>query len=367
MAEGAEEDGSGEKPYEPTPRRLQKAREQGDVPLSNDLTAAGVFGGFLLVGAAFGAATLSGMASTLSALIARSDQLAPEVFATRNGTVFGQVLMALGADMASWLLVPAGIAILVLAAQQAIVFAPSKLAPKLNRISPWDNAKQKFGRSGLFEFAKSTAKLFLISVVLGIFLAVRLPEIMMTLAISPAGGVLVILRLLMSFLVVVILISGCVGVVEFLFKRAEHLRKNRMSHKELMDELKESEGDPHIKQKRRQKAMDIATNKMLQQVPDADVVIVNPEHYAIALKWERGSPRPPICVAKGVDEIAHRIRDIAIEASVPIRRDPPTARAIFATTDLEEEIRVEHYRPVAAAIRFADAVRKRAKSGYGKG
>ncbi len=367
MADGGDEDEGGEKPYEPTPRRLQKAREQGDVPLSNDLTAAGVFTGFLLVGATFGAVSLNGIASTLSGFLGRADQMAEPFFQTQNGTVLGQILLALASDFASWMIVPGAFALLVLAAQQAIVFAPKKVAPKLSRISLLQNAKQKFGRSGLFEFAKSTSKLILIAIVLGFFLVARLPEIVSTLALSPAGGVMITLRLLMSFLVVVIVIIGAMGVIEFLFKRAEHLRKNRMSHKELMDELKESEGDPHIKQKRRQKAMDIASSRAIQDVPDADVVIVNPEHYAVALKWERGSPTAPVCVAKGVDEVAARIREVAIEASVPIRRDPPTARALFATVEIGEEVQPEHYRPVAAAIRFADAVRKRAKAGYGRG
>lgn len=134
-----------------------------------------------------------------------------------------------------------------------------------------------------------------------------------------------------------------------------------MSRKELMDESKETEGDPHIRQQRRQKGYDIATNRMLSEVPNADVVIVNPEHFAVALKWERASGRAPICIAKGQDEVALRIRRAAAETGVPIRRDPPTARAIYASVDIGREIHSEHYRPVAAAIRFAEAMRARAR------
>jgi flagellar biosynthetic protein FlhB len=99
---------------------------------------------------------------------------------------------------------------------------------------------------------------------------------------------------------------------------------------------------------------------MLADVPDADVVIVNPLHYAVALKWNRGGGGAPVCVAKGVDEIAFRIREVAAEAGVPVRRDPPTARALFAVVEIGEEIRIEHYKAVAAAIRFAEEMRKKA-------
>ena len=134
-----------------------------------------------------------------------------------------------------------------------------------------------------------------------------------------------------------------------------------MTHKELMDEFKEMEGDPHVKQERRQRGHEIATSRMMADVPTADVVIVNPTHYAVALKWDRTPGSAPVCVAKGVDEVAARIRATAEEAGVPIHSDPPTARALHATVDLGQEIAEEHYRAVAAAIRFADRMRKIAR------
>jgi flagellar biosynthetic protein FlhB len=118
-----------------------------------------------------------------------------------------------------------------------------------------------------------------------------------------------------------------------------------------------------MRQQRRQRGYDIATNRMMNDVPKADVVIVNPRHVAVALRWDRGAGGAPVCVAKGVDEVALRIRAVAMEAGVPIRQDPPTARALHATVTIGEEIPPAHYRPVAAAIRFADAVRRRARRG----
>jgi flagellar biosynthetic protein FlhB len=113
-------------------------------------------------------------------------------------------------------------------------------------------------------------------------------------------------------------------------------------------------------EQRRQRGQEIATNKMLQDVPTADVVVVNPTHYAVALKWDRSVGRAPICVAKGVDEVAARIRDLAHENGVPVHSDPPTARALHAEVDLGQEISQDHYRAVAAAIRFAEGIRKKA-------
>jgi flagellar biosynthetic protein FlhB len=134
-----------------------------------------------------------------------------------------------------------------------------------------------------------------------------------------------------------------------------------MTRQEMTEEHKESEGDPHFRAHRRQRGQEIALNRMLQAVPEADVVVVNPTHYAVALKWNRKDRRAPVCVAKGQDEIAARIRERAIEAGVPIHRDPPTARALHAALDVGDEIGREHYQAVAAAIRFAEAMRKKAR------
>ena len=160
---------------------------------------------------------------------------------------------------------------------------------------------------------------------------------------------------------IVLLLAFTIGGIDYLWQHQEHLRKNRMSRKELQDEAKQTEGDPHTKQQRRQRGYEIAMNKMLADVPDADVVIVNPTHYAVALKWSRAAGAAPICVAKGVDEVAARIRQIASESAVPIHRDPPTARALYASVDISQEIQPEHYQAVAAAIRFAELMRRKAR------
>ena len=356
MAGGDEEE---DKQHEATQKKLDDARKRGEVPLSQDLTTTGAYAGLVVVAGAFGTATLIEGGAALAAILERSDTLAEAVFdgpATRpvGGLIWAAMLPAL-----PWLAMPFAAVLLSVIAQQGFTVSGKKIAPKLSRVSPLSNAKQKFGRDGLFNFAKSFVKLSIFSALLALSVMADLEAILGALNLSAAGVTSLMLRLGFEFLLVVLLISFALGLVDFLWQRAEHLRKNRMSHKELQDETKDSEGDPHLKQRRRQKGYDIATNRMIADVPSADVVVVNPTHYAVALKWERGSGSAPICVAKGVDEVAARIREVAAQSGVPVHRDPPTARALHGTLNVGDEVRPEHYRPVAAAIRFADAVRKR--------
>ena len=354
-------DDSAEKSHEPTQKKLDDARRKGEIPKSTDLTTAAVYGGLLLAMIALGGSSVAAIGSAMSILLAQADTLSTQWFRDGATPLTAGLIGTLSLPLLGWFGVPAIAALLATIAQRAFVVTPDKLQPKLNRVSILSNAKNKFGRSGLFEFAKSFFKLSIYSAVLGLFLLRRLPEIVATVSFSPAIALSVLGDLTIDFLAIVLAIAAGIGAVDFLWQHQEHLRKNRMSRKELTDESKQSEGDPHLKQQRRQRGYDIAMNSMLADVPDADVIIVNPQHYAVALKWTREPGAAPVCVAKGVDEIAARIREIAAESAVPLHRDPPTARALFATVEVGHEIMPEHYQAVAAAIRFAETLRAKAK------
>ncbi|MXQ08170.1 flagellar type III secretion system protein FlhB [Alphaproteobacteria bacterium GH1-50] len=352
-----DEEDSSEKPFDATPRKLEQARKQGDVPISQDLLTAGVYFSVLVCGAVFGLWSVSEMGATLAHLLGHADSHAER--ALGPGTLIGDLLGALAVPGAVWLLFPVGAALLVAIAQRALVFAPAKLNPKLSRISPLSNAKQKFGRDGLFNFAKSAVKLAVYSGALAYVGMTWAEDILMSSALPVESAMGLGVDLTLAFMSVALLVIVVIGGIDFFWQRAEHMRKQRMSLKELRDELKESEGDPYTKQARRQFGYDIATNRMLADVPQADVVVVNPTHYAVALKWARTRGTAPVCVAKGVDNVALRIRQVAAEAEVPIHSDPPTARSLYATVEIGSEIPPEHYRAVAAAIRFADTMRRR--------
>ena len=356
----SENDQSGEKEFEPTQRKLDEQRRKGEVPRSTDLNTAAAFAGLALSALAVGGASLAALGDTMVVLFDQAPMLAP-LFASSGQTLSGGLLVAVAVPLLPFFVVPMVLVLASLFAQQAVILAPEKLKPKGSRISPLDNAKNKFGRNGLFEFAKSFVKLVVIAALLWLFVMSRMERIVATVYMAAGVAVTELLWLVIEFLGLVFLIMLVIGGIDFFWQRAEHLRKNRMSHKEMRDEQKQVEGDPHAKQKRRQRGAEIANNKMLAKVADADVVITNPTHYAVALKWDRSAPGAPVCVAKGVDEIAARIRERATEAGVPIHADAPTARALYAMVDLDAEIAPEHYQPVAAAIRFAEAMRRKAR------
>jgi flagellar biosynthesis protein FlhB len=353
------EDDDTDKEHDPSPQKLQEARKKGDVPRSPDLLTAASTAGFLLGLVSIGGWVVQSAGTAGMVLLDQSDSLSRQMTNGASGPLGGLMISFAGPPLALLILPPIAV-LLVAITTRSFLLTPSNLAPKLSRISPIATAKHKFGAEGLMEFAKSMAKLCLVSVILYIFLSARLEEILATIYLSPALSSMVLSRLTVEFLFIILLVVLVLGGVDFLWQVHLHRNRNKMSRKELMDEFKESEGDPHLKAARRQKAQDVATNRMLTDVATADVVVVNPTHYAVALKWDRAKGGAPVCVAKGVDEIAAVIRQRAAEHGIPLHSDPPTARAIFATVELGQEVRSEHYRAVAAAIRFADAMRKKA-------
>jgi flagellar biosynthetic protein FlhB len=352
---------SSEKEHDPTPQRLEEARKKGEIPQSRDLMAAAAYAGLAIGFLVLGAPMVERFGLALGAFFAQADSLSEEVF-KGAGSVLGGYLQHGMWGFGVLLLVPLGAVLAVATLQRLFVFVPSKVQPKLSRISPIEGAKNKFGRKGLFEFAKSTLKLILVSVALGGFIILRLEAITLSLFLSQGVAILLMLRLLLEIFALFTLIQLALGVVDYLFQHAEHQRKNRMSRTELLDEMKHSEGDPHMKAQRRQRGAEIASNRMLADVARADVVIVNPTHYAVALKWSRSSRGAPVCLAKGVDEIAARIRERAVEHGVPIHSDPPTARALHASVEIGQQIPPQTYQAVAAAIRFSEAMRSRVRA-----
>jgi flagellar biosynthesis protein FlhB len=253
-------------------------------------------------------------------------------------------------------------ALLSAGVQRSLIFAPDKLEPKLSRISPFKAFGHKFGREGLFLFASNVAKLCVICLLVGILVARHAEDALLSLHLSAGQSTALLLQILFEFMVLALLTALAFGGAEYGWQWLQHRRRNRMSRQEMVDEHKESDGDPHMKFHRRNRGREIAMSQMLQDVAKADVIVVNPTHYAVALKWKRGDRNPPLCVAKGVDDIAARIREKAAEAGVPIHRDAPTARAIHASVEIGAPIRPEHFKAVAAAIRFAEAMRKKARA-----
>ena len=354
------DDSDTEREHEPSQRKLDEARKKGDVPRSADLTTAAVYGGLVLALLVGGSYAIESAGSAGVTLLGQSERLAPMFLQSGRAPAAG-LLAAFALPFLPLLALPLVAGLLAVAAQRGFIFTPDKLAPKLSRINPIKSFGQKFGREGLFEFGKSFAKMCVICFLAGYLIYKNAHQLLLSLQLSAGQSAALLSKLLVDFLLLALLSTTLFGGLDYGWQFLQHRRRNRMSRQEMVDEHKDSDGDPHMKGYRRQRGREIAMNRMLQDVATADVIVVNPTHYAVALKWKRGDRSAPICVAKGIDDVAARIREKAAEVGIPIHRDPPTARAIHAAVAVGAPIRPEHFKAVAAAIRFAEAMRKKAK------
>ncbi len=355
------EETGGEKSHEPTAKKLSDARKKGEIPRSTDVSAAAAYLGLLIALVATGQVTVMNTGADLSIFLSQPDLIAGQLLGPGGRLILGSIIVTLFLGLAGIFLIPFLAALLSLIAQQTFVIVPDKIAPKLSRISMIQGAKNKFGPTGLMEFLKAAIKMATVALVLTWILWAEADRIVGSIRIGSMGLAAFLGEMLLKMVIAVTIIAGSIAALDLMWQRFDHARKLRMSHQDLKDENKEAEGDPHLRAQRRQRGMDIATNRMLVDVPNAEVVIVNPTHFAVALTWSRAPGSAPVVVAKGTDEIAARIRDRASAAGVPIHRDPPTARALHAGCEIGAEIQPELYRAVAAAIQFAEKMRSKAK------
>ena len=355
----AEEDKS-EKTEEPTARRLQQAREKGDVPKSQEIS-----GWFLL---AAGLAIVAFMAPGMSKAMAMDLRL----FFANAGTMSldpGAALdMAKATGVHIAILVAFAFLTLLVAGllghfvQSGLMFTPSKLEPKLSKLNPVDGVKRMFGPQGWMNFLKGLGKMGLVGAAMTIVLWPRQEELA-SMALVHVGAILgVIQEAAIQLLLAALFVYAAIAAADYAFQRREFYERNKMSRREIKDEFKDTEGDPLVRAKLRQIRQERAQRRMMANIPDASVVITNPTHYAVALKYVQGQTPPPICVAKGVDKVALRIREVAEEHDIPILEDPPLARALYASADLDEMIPTEHYEAVAKVIGYVMSLAKKGAS-----
>ncbi|MEO1274133.1 MAG: EscU/YscU/HrcU family type III secretion system export apparatus switch protein, partial [Pseudomonadota bacterium] len=286
---------SGEKIHEPTPKRLEDARKRGDVARSDEVTTVAIYAGLLLAIGAGGASVVSGAGGGLAGVIGGVDGLMGRVLAPGGGQVLGAALLPVVAALAPVFLLPFGAALASLFAQRGIAVSGEKLVPKLNRVSPLAQLKQKFGASGLVEFTKRVVKMTMVTVALIWVLSAEVDTIVGAVRGAPGAVGALMAELLHRLLLAVLILAVAIAAVDLVWVRFDHRRKLMMTQQELRDETKESEGDPALKARRRHRATEIATNKMLAQLPKAEVVVVNPTHYAVALAWDRSPGSAPRC------------------------------------------------------------------------
>ena len=345
-----------QKTHDPTEKRLADARRKGDTPSAPEMRHAAIFAALLLVLGGIGVHSFARLATMLVRLWGRADDFRIDPHGAQ-GLATG-LLAQLAVVFAPLFAVLVAFALLGGLAQGRPSLSWSRVAPKFAKISPVSGAKRIFGTRALIEFAKTLAKL---TVIVAIAVAVLRPHaaaLDTLVGIDPAelgtvaGGLVVIL--LKSVAIPVIALA----LFDLIYQRRSWFNKLKMSLQELKDEYKDSEGDPKIKAKIRQIAMQRARRRMMSAVPTASVIITNPTHYAIALSYDHGRMGAPVVVAKGVDAVALRIREIATKAGVPIVENRPLARALYAAVEIEHPIPAEHYAAVAEIIGYVMRIAK---------
>ena len=334
----------------PTDKKLADAREKGDVPTAAELRHAIMFAAALLVVGSFGATTLQRIAPLFATLWGRADQ-----FSLETGTAHGFATGILGAVGSA--LLPIMALLLAFAAATALAqglptLSSSRLALKWSRLSPVEGFGRVFGMRALVDFAKVLVKL---GAVIGVAAIVVMPKavgLVQLMGNDPGDIGHTAVAIVTVMIKAVLILVAALALFDFVYQRFAYLARMRMSLQEIKDEYRQSEGDPAIKARIRAIGMRRARRRMMAAVPTASVVITNPTHYAIALKYDHGGMAAPIVVAKGMDSVALKIREVARAANVPIVESPALARAIHAAVDIDRPIPTEHYAAVAEIIGY---------------
>ncbi|WP_417545194.1 flagellar biosynthesis protein FlhB [Marinobacter sp.] len=354
MAE--ENDNSQEKTEEATPRRLEKAKEDGQTARSKELATMAVLiagaGGLLMFGSQLGAAMEAIMRDAFT--LERS-----AIFDTRHMSI---QLMA-SAKEAAWALAPIFLLLLVAAVAGSIgigglLFSGKAIAPKLNRMDPIKGLGRMFSMRSLIELVKAIAKVGLVMAVAIFILNIRTEDLLAIAEESAIPAMEHVLWTLGWSFFVLACATIVIAIIDVPFQIFDHQKKLRMTKQEVKDEYKDSEGKPEVKGKIRQLQREMAQRRMMQDVPTADVVITNPTHYAVALKYDPDSMGAPMVVAKGNDETAFKIMEIAREYKVEILRTPPLARAVYHNSDIGDEIPDGLYMAIAQVLAYVFQLRQ---------
>jgi flagellar biosynthetic protein FlhB len=354
----ADEDDGGERSEDPTQKRLDDALERGDVAKSQEVNTWFMIAGATLVLSTF-AGSIGGIQTPLKNIIANSWMM------RTDGP--GLLLLAQHLEYAVFAAIGVPLLMLVIAAiagnmlQHRLVWSGESLKPKLSKISPMEGAKRIFGKQAVANFTKGLFKLAALGAVMTAILWPERHRLESMLRSDPTALFGVIVSLTVHLMGAVVAMLAVVAIADYFFQYRQWYERQKMSLREMKDEFKQSEGDPHIKGRIRQLRHARMKKRMMAAVPKASVIITNPTHYSIALSYERGM-QAPICVAKGVDLIAFKIREIAGQHNIPIVENVALARALYATVEIDEEIPVEHYHAVAEIIGYVMGLKRGASA-----
>jgi flagellar biosynthetic protein FlhB len=345
------------KTEEPTGKRLEQARSQGDVAKSMDLPQ------WASLAAVAGVVFLSGgwlaqnLMASLEPFIAH-----PDAFVLQNDGAVEVARMAMVAALPVFAIVMASAAaagIFANVVQTGFLWAPDKIKPDLSKLSLFKGVSRVFGVDSLINFGKSLLKAAVIGVICWQTLKPHAAELNQLVGFEPARMLPFLMDVLKAMFMSVLGALGVGAIGDWVLQRQRFMHRLRMSREEIKEEHRQSDGDPHVKGKQKAIRIDRAKKRMMANVPKATVVVMNPTHFAVALRYGDDTPAP-LCVAKGVDSLALKIRAVAEEAGVPVIEDPPLARALYAAVQVDQTIPRQHYEAVAKVIGFVlSAARKK--------
>jgi flagellar biosynthetic protein FlhB len=340
---------------DPTPKRLDEAIKRGDVVKSAEVSTWFMIAGGSLILMVFAAPTATTLATTLRGLLENAAQI------PADGSSLAYLVRLLALRVLAALGIP--FLLLTLAAllgngiQHRIIFSFEPVMPKLSKISPAAGLARLFSKQALANFAKGLVKLALFGGAMAALLWPQRFRLAGLVGTDPAAILPVTRTLAMSMLGTVVAILAVIAAADYLFQYRQWYDRQRMSLREMKEEFRQTEGDPAIKGKIRQLRLARSRKRMMAKVPKASVVITNPTHFAVALQYERGM-NAPVCVAKGADLIARKIREVAEAHGIPVIENPPLARALHGTVETDQEIPQEHYRAVAEIIGYIMKLRR---------
>ncbi|WP_374652655.1 flagellar biosynthesis protein FlhB [Dongia sp.] len=353
----SEDNDDSQKTEDPTSKRLDEARNEGRVPKSQEFNHLLMILAFTLAVVLFGRYAAQQISSLSMQFIESPDQIPTDMGHLLNlaWRTLGVILLAGIAPIALALLAAFGAGFL----QFGLLWSAENMMPSLDKISPMAGFKRIFSLRSVAELVKGILKITIVATVVGYFIVPSVGDLHKLIGMDMIQLVAAINDKVHILLIGVFIVMGVIAAADILYQRWEYLKSLRMSRQDLRDEYKQTEGDPLVKGRLRQLRMERARRRMMGEVPKADVVVTNPTHYAVALKYDQSAMSAPKVVAKGTDKVALRIREVAEEADVPVIENPPLARGLYAAVDIDQEIPPEYYKAVAELISYIFKLKKR--------
>ncbi len=340
-----------EKSEAPTPRRLQEARDDGNVARSTDLTAACMLLAGVVAMNMLGTRVFDGLGTATGTLLSSGHASNPTRIQGLGESVYYSVYM-FAAALGPIVLAIAAVGIASSLGQVGFLLTFKPLEPNFGKLSPLKGIANLFKLRSLMRLAMSVLKVGVIAAVAGWFVVNDMPRILhiaeLAVPQALAAGATLVYGLALKLAILLLVLA----LIDYIFQRWQHEQDLKMSKQDVKEEMKRMEGDPQVKQRRTRVARQLAMQRVAQAVPQADVIVTNPTHFSIALKYDSGSMRAPKVIAKGADFMAMRIRQIAIANGIPLIERKPLAQALYREVDIGQEVPAEHYAAVAEILAY---------------